>query len=82
MKTATIPLWPDAGTSATLTRHVRGDDVSRPAVLVIPGGGYARVCGAHSGSVPVAPLSFLRGQGYRCVGLGAALREQSRCRAK
>ncbi|MBR4611157.1 MAG: alpha/beta hydrolase, partial [Kiritimatiellae bacterium] len=55
MKTATIPLWPDAGTSATLTRHVRGDDVSRPAILVIPGGGYAGVCWDYEG-IPIADL--------------------------
>jgi hypothetical protein len=27
-------------------------------------------------------LTFLRGQGYRCIGLGAALREHSLCRAR
>ena len=55
MKTtaSTIPLWPDAGISASLTRHAREDALARPAILVIPGGGYAGVCWDYEG-IPIA----------------------------
>ena len=50
-----MPLWPDAGIPATLTRHVRDDSLIRPAILVIPGGGYAGVCWDYEG-IPIADL--------------------------
>ena len=54
MKSETLPLWSASrGIASTLTRHVREDGVARPAVLVIPGGGYTCVCESTEGS-PIA----------------------------
>lgn len=54
MKTQVVPLWSESrGIDATLTRHVREDGVRRPAILVIPGGGYGCVCEGTEGS-PIA----------------------------
>lgn len=53
MNTETIRLWPDSDIPSSLTRHIRPDDIVRPAVLVIPGGGYEVVCEEMEGS-PIA----------------------------
>lgn len=54
MKTETLPLWSASrGIASTLTRHVRDDGIARPAVLVIPGGGYWCVCESTEGG-PIA----------------------------
>ena len=53
MDTETIRLWPDSDIPSTLVRHIRPDLISRPAVLVIPGGGYGVVCEETEGS-PIA----------------------------
>lgn len=53
MNTETIRLWPGTDIPSTLTRHVRPDSIVRPAVLVIPGGGYHFVCESTEGS-PIA----------------------------
>ena len=39
-----IQLWKNGTEETTLTRFIREDDEVRPAMLVIPGGGYSIVC--------------------------------------
>ena len=53
MKTEQIPLWSGQVAGASLIRHVRPDGTPRPAVLVIPGGGYCCVCESTEGT-PIA----------------------------
>ena len=53
MKTETIRLWPGTDIPSNLVRHVRDDGLARPAVLVIPGGGYHMVCENTEGG-PIA----------------------------
>lgn len=53
MKTETLRLWPNSDIDSTLTRHVRDDGLARPAIFVIPGGGYGCVCENTEGS-PIA----------------------------
>ena len=54
MQTETIPLWSASrGIPSVLVRHIRDDKTPRPAVLVIPGGGYSVVCDSTEG-VPIA----------------------------
>ncbi|MDD5727363.1 MAG: polysaccharide deacetylase family protein [Victivallales bacterium] len=48
-----IKLWPDCETASTLIPYLLRDNKLRPAVLVIPGGGYGCVCGSTEGE-PVA----------------------------
>ncbi|MBP1582541.1 MAG: polysaccharide deacetylase family protein [Victivallales bacterium] len=49
-----LPLWPDGKfPESTLTRHVRQDAIPRPAILVVPGGGYGGVCTNTEGD-PIA----------------------------
>lgn len=50
-----LELWPGRGENEiTLTRYIRNDDrVARPAMLVVPGGGYSSVCRFTEG-VPIA----------------------------
>lgn len=48
-----IPLWTDVDSEISLTRYVRDDGVSRPAMLVVPGGGYGCVCLSTEG-YPIA----------------------------
>lgn len=44
MEKEIIQLWKNGTEETTLTRCLRDDDVIRPAMLVIPGGGYGVVC--------------------------------------
>ena len=53
MKTESIRLWPGTSLSSSLVRHIRDDGLVRPAVLVIPGGGYEVVCESTEGG-PIA----------------------------
>lgn len=53
MDRETIYIWNDAARIGTLVRHVRTDGVARPAMLVIPGGGYGMVCEGWEGT-PIA----------------------------
>ena len=49
----TIRLWKDGGDESLLFRALGGDDEARPAMLVIPGGGYGVVCHDWEGT-PIA----------------------------
>ena len=53
MNTETTRLWSDPSIDSMLVRHVRPAGAPRPAVLVIPGGGYCCVCESTEGT-PIA----------------------------
>ena len=53
MKLEKHRLWPDVSQEICLERYVRGDAAVRPAMLVVPGGGYSCVCASTEGA-PIA----------------------------
>lgn len=48
-----IPLWKNGDQSLSITRYARTDSLDRPAMLVVPGGGYGCVCRSTEGD-PIA----------------------------
>lgn len=63
MQAETVPLWPaSCGIASSLVRFAGDDRTARPAVLVIPGGGYHSVCEDTEGTPVAARFEAL---GYR-----------------
>lgn len=53
IETERIPLWNNVDKSISIMRWKRSGNVDRPAMLVVPGGGYSCVCNATEG-IPIA----------------------------
>lgn len=51
MKTEIIRLWKNPGITSDIVRYVpeEGDDAAKPALLIIPGGGYGIIADDHEG---------------------------------
>ena len=53
VKIERVRLWREGNDKIDITRYVRTDGVARPAMLVVPGGGYGTVCRSTEGD-PIA----------------------------